>query len=185
MRVKFVEVQLQTTDTVFPIAYRAGIVTVYQRGFMRRVTLTAVFVALVCLASAQEHLLQRDDNVHGTEDIKVLELKVSELVVQADWVALSKLLSSDYVRTLADGHSENREQTMATFQSGEPKIVAMIPEEIEVRIYGDTAISTGKLTLTARQENKVRERHSRFTDVFIRRNGQWFLVATQTTPAGK
>lgn len=93
----------------------------------------------------------------------------------------AKSLATGYVRTAGDGRTENSEQSMATLRSGDPKIVAMIPEDLEVRLYGDTAILTGSLILTTRQQNRVRERHSRLTEVFIRRSGFWFLAATQIT----
>jgi hypothetical protein len=51
----------------------------------------------------------------------------------------------------------------------------MEPTELEVEVYGDTAILTGKLAITT--ANAVR--HSRFRKVFIRKDGQWFLVSLQ------
>jgi ketosteroid isomerase-like protein len=152
---------------------------------MYRALLAGLLFATVLCACAQDRVLQRDDNPEAVAEVKALEQKLADLIVQGNWDEYSKFLASDYVRTIADGRSETRDQTMATLRSGEPKIVAMIPEDVEVRLYGDTAILTGKLIVTARQENKVRERHSRFTEVFIRRNGHWFLAASQTTPTGK
>ena len=52
---------------------------------------------------------------------------------------------------------------------------AMEPTELEVTVYGDTAILTGKLAVTTAGAVS----HGRFRKVFIRRGGQWFLVSLQ------
>ena len=54
----------------------------------------------------------------------------------------------------------------------------MEPTELDVEVYGDTAVLTGKLTVTSAAES----RQSRFRKVFIRRDGRWFLVSLQGTP---
>jgi hypothetical protein len=51
----------------------------------------------------------------------------------------------------------------------------MEPTELEVTVYGDTAILTGKLAVTTAGAVN----HGRFRKVFIRRGGQWFLVSLQ------
>jgi hypothetical protein len=51
----------------------------------------------------------------------------------------------------------------------------MEPTELEVKVYGDTAILTGKLAVTTAGA----VRHARFRKVFIRRGEQWFLVSLQ------
>lgn len=146
-----------------------------------RLFVTTLMFAIAAVAFAQ--VLETDNSPEAVDEIRSLESNLSNLIVHGDWDEFSKFLAADYVRTIADGRSETRDQTMATLRSGEPRILAMIPEELEVRLYGDTAIVTGNLTLTARLENRVREKRNRFTDVFIRRSGRWFLAATQITPA--
>jgi hypothetical protein len=150
----------------------------------RAASFTLLFAALH-LAFAQEQPSPADDNRETIAAIKTLETKLSDLIVKSNWDEYAKSLASGYVRTVGEAKAENREQALATLRSGDPKIVAMIPEEMEVRLYGDTAILTAHLTLTARQDNPVRERHARMTEVFIQRNGTWFLAATQITFIGK
>ncbi|HEX3322471.1 MAG TPA: nuclear transport factor 2 family protein [Terriglobales bacterium] len=148
---------------------------------MKRCAFAVLFLTMLLPSHAQEKGLERDVNPAAVAEVRALELKLSDLIVQGNWNEYEKILASGYVRTTADGQSENKDQSLATLRSGEPKIVAMIPEEMEVSVYGDTAILTGNLTITARKDNKIRERHSRLTDVFIRRGGAWYLSATQMT----
>ena len=148
---------------------------------MKRYAFVVLFLTFLLAGHAQQKGLERDADPAAVAEVRALELKLSDLIVQGNWNEYEKILASGYVRTTADGQSENREQILATLRSGEPRIVAMIPEEMEVSVYGDTAILTGNLTITARRDNKIRERHTRLTDVFIRRGGAWYLSATQMT----
>jgi uncharacterized protein DUF4440 len=147
--------------------------------------LVLLFAALYPATAQEQPRLQNDDNPETVAEIKTLEVRLSALIVAGKWDEFAKSIASGYVRTIGEAKPENREQALATLRSGEPKVVAMIPEEMEVRLYGDAAILTAHLTLTARQDNRVRERHAWMTEVFIRRTSSWFLAATQITFIGK
>ncbi|MDQ3010967.1 MAG: nuclear transport factor 2 family protein [Acidobacteriota bacterium] len=47
-------------------------------------------------------------------------------------------------------------------------------DEVKVRVYGDTAVITGRVTT----EEKVQ---SRFTRVWVKQQGRWQLVSAQST----
>lgn len=152
---------------------------------MRKLYVLMLSLAALQHSYAQDSVLQSDANCQAVAEIKLLESTLSDLIVKGRWDEYAKSLASDYVRTIGEEAAESREKVLATLRSGEPRIVAMIPEELDVHLYGDTAILTGNLTITASQDRKVRERHARFTEVFIRRNGQWMVAATQITFIGK
>jgi len=152
---------------------------------MRKLYVLLLSLAALNPSYAQDSILQSDANPQAIAEIKMLESTLSDLIVKGRWDEYAKSLASDYVRTIGEGAAEGREKVLATLRSGEPRIVAMIPEELDVHVYGDTAILTGNLTITASQDRKVRERHGRFTEVFIRRSGQWLVAATQITFIGK
>ena len=67
------------------------------------------------------------------------------------------------------------------------KIIVMEAEPGDqlVRIYGDTAISNAEYTISVRESGQLKPRRIRLTDVFVRREGQWYLVAEQSTAIGK
>lgn len=55
--------------------------------------------------------------------------------------------------------------------------------ELKVRVYGDTAIASGKQTETSIIGGKNATGIYNFTDIFLKRNGRWQIVATQTARA--
>lgn len=53
-------------------------------------------------------------------------------------------------------------------------------DQLSIRSYGDAAIATGRTTATTSGDAAQTVR-LRFTDVFVRRNGRWEIVASQAT----
>jgi len=119
------------------------------------------------------------------EEIKALEAKLVNLIVHGDWDEYEKLLVTDYTGIAYNGKLENKEATMSSFRDGPRKIIVLEPEDLRVRTYGETAILQGQLTIWARESGRVGTKIERFTEVFVRRDGQWRLAAEQETPTGK
>jgi ketosteroid isomerase-like protein len=135
----------------------------------------ALIVALVITCvDPPSATVSAERNDAAERDIKVLELKLAGLLVARDFDEYEKHLAADYTRINPAGVVETREQVMAGFRASAPG-TSMDPTELDVKVYGDTAILTGKLATTSSAET----RHSRFRKVFIRREGQWFLVSLQ------
>ena len=118
--------------------------------------------------------LSADRNDAAEAEIKALELHLAELLVAHNFDEYEKYLSTDYSRISPNGTIESREQVIKNFRASPPD-GAMEPTELEVKVYGDTAILTGKLAVTTAGAVS----HGRFRKVFIRRGGQWFLVSLQ------
>ncbi len=61
----------------------------------------------------------------------------------------------------------------------------MEPSNFEARIYGDTAIASAEFITFARENGQVKNRRTRLTDVLLKRDGQWCIVAGHSTTIGK
>jgi len=136
--------------------------------------------------SAQQPGVHPDANpVEG--EIKALELKLAELIVRGDWDEYEKHLASDYLHTRDNGHVESKDEALASLRDVKRKIIVMEmePADVASRIYGDTAVSNAEFTTSVRESGQVKTRRSRQTDVFVKRNGQWYLIAEQGTMIGK
>lgn len=82
-------------------------------------------------------------------------------------------------------HSDGR----TTFKPDELKnVLAALPpevkakwrtEEIEVRFYGKTAISSGVAVQEGKYKDQSFARKYRYTNVYVRQKGKWQLVAAQ------
>jgi hypothetical protein len=140
-----------------------------------RGTLLAIVMGLVATCGvAWAGTLSADRNGAVEAEIKALELHLAQLLVAHNFDEYEKYLSTDYSRISPTGTVESREQVMKDFRAS-PAGGAMEPSELDVKVYGNTAILTGKLAVTMAGE----VRHARFRKVFIRSKGRWFLVSLQ------
>jgi len=125
-------------------------------------------------------------NTLPEDEIKALELKLADLIVHGDWDEYEKRLMPDFTRITYDGKQpENKEATMSSLRSGPRKIVVMEPEDLRVHTYGETAILQGKVTISVRESGRLSTKIERFTEVFVKQDGQWYLAAEQETLLGK
>ena len=115
-----------------------------------------------------------DPDAAAEAEIKALELHLAKLLVSREFDEYERYLAADYTRINANGVVETREQVLAGFRASTGEF-SMQPTDLVVKIYGDTAILTGTLTVATAQSSRV----SRFRKVFIRRDGRWFLVSLQ------
>jgi len=53
-------------------------------------------------------------------------------------------------------------------------------DDMRVRVFGDTAVVTGTDAETALEDGNKSISHYVWTDVFVKRNGKWLAVASQT-----
>ena len=114
-------------------------------------------------------------------------MKLAGLILRGDWDEYAKYLAPDYLHTRYNGQVENKGEALASLRDVKRKIIVMEmePADLAIRIYGDTALANAEFTVTVRDSGQVKSRRTRLTDVFMRRDGQWCLVAGQETPIGK
>jgi len=154
---------------------------------MRHVFIITVLLALSLALCAQQPGAHADANPAAESEIKALELKLAELIVHGDWDEYEKHLASDYLHTRDNGHVESKDKALGSLRDVKRKIIVMEmePADLAIRIYGDTAVSNAEFTTSARENGQVKTRRTRRTDIFVKRDGQWRLVARQDTVIGK
>ena len=146
-----------------------------------------LWLAFGSLLNAQHAALQADTNSPAEAEIKSLEQKLADLIVQSNWDEYAKHLASDYVHTRDSGQLESKDDALAGLRDAKRKIIVMEmdPSTARFRVYGDTAVANAEFTITVRDSGQVKSRRTRQTDVFVRRDGQWWLIAGQNSMIGK
>ncbi len=154
---------------------------------MRNVFTITVLLVLSLALTAQQPGMHADANPVAEGEIKALELKLAGLIVRGEWDEYARHLASDYLHTRDNGYVEGKDEAMASLRDVKRKIIVMEmePADTEIRIYGDTAVSSAEFTTSVRESGQVKTRRTRRTDVFVKRDGQWCLVAGQGTTIGK
>ena len=154
---------------------------------MRNVFTLSVVLALSIALSARQPGAHADANPAAEGEVKALELKLAGLIVHGDWDEYENHLASDYLHTRDNGHIESKDEALASLRDVKRKIIVMEMEsaDLAVRIYGDTAVSNAEFTTSVRESGQIKTRRTRQTDVFVKRDGQWYLITEQGTMIGK
>jgi Domain of unknown function (DUF4440) len=153
---------------------------------MRKAFTITMLLAWSIALTAQQPSAHADANPIAEGEIKALEFKLAGLIVRGDWDEYAKHLASDYLHTRDNGQVESRDDAMASLRDIKRKIIVMEMEPgPAIHIYGDTAVSNAEFTTSVREAGQIKTRRSRQTDVFVKRDGQWYLIAEQGTMIGK
>ena len=73
----------------------------------------------------------------------------------------------------------DKKQQIAALSSGDLKLSEAKSNDVRIRIYGETAVMTGRFTAKAESTGKREMIEERYTAVWVRRDGRWQLVAEQ------
>ncbi len=137
-------------------------------------------------ATAQSAGPQADSNGTAEAEIKTFVSQMAEMIVKADWDGYAQRLAPDYLHTDYDGRVLNKGEALTRLRVPQRKIIVMeMDPDQRVRLYGDTAISSAAFTISVRDSGQVKTRVIRMTDVLVKREGQWSLVAEHATAVAK
>jgi hypothetical protein len=99
-----------------------------------------------------------------------------------DTHTLDRLLASDYRSYNLRGHLENRDVALGAYTPGVTKLEEWETDELEVEIFPEVGIITGRGFLAGSSQGHPWSHNLRFMDVWIRREGRWQLLLSQATP---
>jgi len=99
----------------------------------------------------------------------------------ADIATLDRLLSADLTYTHSSGKLETKQEFLGGIRSGALKYRTVAPEGLSVRVYESAAVVTGRCHFQVEADGRQLDLQVRFTDVYVKRDGAWQLVAWQST----
>ena len=121
------------------------------------------------------------DHPQEEQALMKIQHEWAEARVKGDSSYTRRLESEDCTIVWPDGSIVNKQadlQSMADIEFSEFKI-----QDLHVRLYGDTGIVVGEGRIKAHQENQnLVDGKFVWTDTFVKRGGQWKVVASQITP---
>jgi ketosteroid isomerase-like protein len=97
--------------------------------------------------------------------------------IGADAAALDRLYADDFIGIGPSGTVRTKAQVIADFTSGSLRFQSITTDEVRWRVYGDTAVETGRSTMIGQDRRKAVPRENRFTRVWVERQHRWQLVA--------
>jgi len=115
------------------------------------------------------------------EQLKKLEMDRAAAAVKGDVATLQKQTADDYTFINLYGQMSDKSQMVDAFKTGRTKLTSNELSDMKVRVYGNTAVITGKADVKGTLGGKDSNGQIMFTRVYLKKNGNWQSVAFQQT----
>jgi ketosteroid isomerase-like protein len=143
-------------------------------------TMAASSLALGQMTSKKANYAnQKVDSVE--QAVMQMEEELRVAISKGDTKAYARIVGDDYVFTNQDAVIRTKAQMVSAYDSGSIKYESVKFDEIKVHAYRDTAVVTGRNTAKGQDNGKDISGQFRYTRVYVKRQGKWQLVATQST----
>jgi ketosteroid isomerase-like protein len=119
------------------------------------------------------------------QELITLENAWKQAVVNRDAASLQRLYAAEYLSTDQEGIVWDKAQDIAIDTTGGSRLASYKLDDLKVRLYGNVAVVTGRNTSKGTFHGSAAQGQSRFTDVFVKRDGRWQCVTSQVTPTVK
>lgn len=138
---------------------------------MKRFPLFAIALILVSRAALADDL----------EEVRRLdgEITVATWTGDAEW--FEKNVSDDYVLITPSGTLRSKSDVIRELATTGMKMEPYEPREVEIRLYGDAAVVTGRMLQRFTLGGIRYANDLRYTDVYVKRKGKWLLVSAHTS----
>jgi ketosteroid isomerase-like protein len=140
-----------------------------------------LLLALVCLPSPRNISMAQGDETK----IVALENLWNQMQINHDADAMGKLLDGDFVLTDYDGSVLTKGQFLASIRDKSTQLSVEVSNDMKLHRHGDTVIVTGSTHEKGTEKGKPFTHVGRFTDTWIKKDGQWLCIASQLSLIGK
>jgi ketosteroid isomerase-like protein len=118
-----------------------------------------------------------NNSADTTDTILQIERRIMTAIRNKDVLSLAPMLAEEFVYRTHFGAEASKSDFLDSIASFPIEVVSLQGEELKVNVFGETAILTGIQRAEARvPEGEIEESAVAFTDVFLRREGQWLMV---------
>ena len=103
-------------------------------------------------------------------------------IIRKDRDAIAENMAEDFRQISARGDVAGKAAFLDAIMSPKLAINPYGVEDMDVRVYGDVALVSGRTRMTGSYEGKPFGSHYRYIDVYVRKEGKWRVASVQITP---
>ena len=137
------------------------------------------------LAATGAAAAQAQPGATDEQTLVELERAWNDAFYKKDIEFLDSLLAEEFVATYDDGSLGDRNRELELSAAFNQRVISATQEDFTVRVYGDTGVVWFTLRLVGIRQGERAEVAFRYTDVWVRRDGRWQCVSTQSTRIGR
>lgn len=120
-------------------------------------------------------------SVPEAEALKAQALAWDDAIVHKRRAGIEANMAQDFLHIGGDGRLSDRAQFLDAILSDALSIAPYAMENLQVRLFGDTAFVIGTTRMHGTWRGKPFASHYRFTDAYLRRDGAWKVAHIQIT----
>jgi len=144
---------------------------------MRKISLCVAMMLFGAIVAAAEQSNMTDEGGR----VLALENAWNRALEAKDVQALNTLLANTFLSVEIDGSVTSKTEFLASIKSADYQASQAVNEQSNVQVYGDAAVVTGIYREKGTNKGKPYQRRGRFTDTWVKQNGGWQCVASQST----
>ena len=149
---------------------------------MKQIIYVAILTVTLLSFGRQQSVAQGADAA-AVQEVRQAIKKYRAALLQRDAAALEQIWADDYTFTNGAGETHSKAQRLANLKSGATSLDSISEEEdMKVRVHGNVAVATGRLTIKGQYSGKQASGQYRSINVWVKGAAGWQLVANQLTP---
>jgi len=148
---------------------------------MKRLLIVALLVAASSFVFSQPTRSGASQKGNDEQAVPQLLQEISTALLRADTAALDRIYADDYTLVNESGVLMTKAPRLAAIKSGELKFESVVFDEVNVRLYGNTAVATYRVTSKGQFKGQAIGGQSRATSTYVKMKGRWQLVAAQVS----
>jgi len=149
---------------------------------MRRILLI-LFVGLVLVPAMGRRVSGQNDAAEETKkEVLKFEDERNQAILNRDTKTLDRMYADEITWTMSNGDLLNKQQVLANIGSENQRLFTIQHSDRRVHVFGNTVVLTANSSSSERYKDKMVTVPRRFTNVYVKQDGQWRLVVHTVTP---
>ncbi len=148
---------------------------------MKRILLVVMLVAASSFVFSQPTRSSANQKGNDEQAVRQLLNDISAALGRNDAAALDRVYAGDYTLVNESGVLGTKAPRLAAIKSGELKYESVTFDEVNIRMYGNTAVATYRVTSKGQSKGQAIGGQFRATSTYVKIKGRWQLVAAQVT----
>lgn len=148
---------------------------------MKRILVMAMLVAASSFVFSQPTRSGATQKGNDEQAIRRLLNEISAALGRADTAALDRIYADNYTLVNESGEITTKAPRLAAIKSGELKLESVSFDEVNIRLYGNTAVATYRVTQKGQFKGQDISGQLRATSTYVKMKGHWHVAAAQVT----
>jgi ketosteroid isomerase-like protein len=149
---------------------------------MKRLVFITAFALTASLPALAQTSVKKESakDARSREELMRLERDIGKANVNRDYNFFERVEADEFIFTDSGGGITTKKEDLESVKAPanpDSRLLSYEVDEMKVMLYGKTAVVTGRSTLKGVNKGQEWMSQSRFTDVFVRRDNRWQIVA--------